>query len=548
MTLRGAIAAIATAAIAAAAVPLEAAAAPSGVAVLCKENGYYASLARHARRWLDGHGVKNSLSVAEPPSKALAAASVAFLVGYDSPSKTEMAAFEAFAKRGGKFVVFYSSSPGLAALMGVKVVGFRRAPCPGRWSRMDFAGRTPEGRPDSILQTSTVLQLAEPVPGKSRTIATWSDRSGRPTGDAAWIASARGYWMTHVMLADGDETLKARLLASMAGSLDPALWNYAAYKAKAAAERKALAAYAAAQQPRRGEIRAVWDHSGCGLYPGNWPKTIAVLKSRGVTDLFLNVGGPGFAHYNSSILPHSPVYSSEGDQLAKCLDAARGSGMRVHAWLMCFNATRATRARLASFEKAGWMLKTRDGAATEYLDPSKEGVRRHLFAAIDELCANYKIAGIHLDFVRWYEKSPRPPDAADIVTRFVAEARTHVVKPKWLTAAVLGKYPSCVASVAQDWTQWLGYNLVDYVVPMDYTEDLAKFESFARQHAWLKTHARRTIAGIGVTANESRLDARAVIGQILTARKYNLAGVALFDLDTTLEKDIFPYLAAGVWK
>ena len=42
-------------------------------------------------------------------------------------------------------------------------------------------------------------------------------------------------------------------------------------------------------------------------------------------------------------------------------------------------------------------------------------------------------------------------------------------------------------------------------MPMDYTEDFAKFESFLRQHAQTASRARRTIVGIGVTANESRL-------------------------------------------
>ena len=82
---------------------------------------------------------------------------------------------------------------------------------------------------------------------------------------------------------------------------------------------------------------------------------------------------------------------------------------------------------------------------------------------------------------------------------------------------------------------------------MDYSENLSVFESFLKQHAATKSRARRTIVGIGVTANESRLDARQVIDQINLARRYGLAGEALFDLDITLEKSILPFLAAGIW-
>jgi uncharacterized lipoprotein YddW (UPF0748 family) len=174
-------------------------------------------------------------------------------------------------------------------------------------------------------------------------------------------------------------------------------------------------------------------------------------------------------------------------------------------------------------------------------------VAAHVLSAIDEIQSRYGVAGIHLDFVRWYERGVRPANAADAVTRFVSAARRRVKRPKWLTAAVLGKYPQCVASVGQDWTSWLDTRLVDYVVPMDYTESSAVFESYLRQHAGSKSRARRTIAGIGVTANESRLDAAKVISQINLARKYGLAGVSLFDLDTMLEKNVLPYLVMGIW-
>ena len=73
------------------------------------------------------------------------------------------------------------------------------------------------------------------------------------------------------------------------------------------------------------------------------------------------------------------------------------------------------------------------------------------------------------------------------------------------------------------------------------------FEELLRQHAASKSRARRTIVGIGVTANESRLDARQVMDQIGLVRRYGLAGEALFDLDVTLEKSIFPYLRLGMW-
>ena len=219
----------------------------------------------------------------------------------------------------------------------------------------------------------------------------------------------------------------------------------------------------------------------------------------------------------------------------------------MHAWVICFSSTRATPDRLEVFRKRGWRLKTPSGKFTDYLDPANAAVREYVLSAIGEIQARYPVAGIHLDFVRWGEGAAKPKDAAAHVSRFVADARRRVMRPKWLTAAVYGKYPTCVGSVGQDWVGWLDAGLVDYVAPMDYTENLSVFESYLKQHAAVKTRARRTIAGIGVTANESRLDARQVINQINLSRRYGLAGEALFDLDVTLEKSILPYLSLGIW-
>ena len=244
--------------------------------------------------------------------------------------------------------------------------------------------------------------------GRSWTIANWLDRSGKTAGDAAWIQSAAGFWMTHVLLADGDEAAKAQLLAAICGSVDPSLWNSAAFAARVRARESATRALAVAQTPRKGEIHAIWDHSGCGLYPGSWKRTIALLKESRVTDLFVNVAGAGFAHYPSSILPRSKTFAQEGDQMAQCLAAAKGSGIRVHAWILCFTATRATPDVLEDFRRRGWRLKDKGGKLTEYLDPSNAAVRARLFAVADELQAKYKLDGIHLDFVRWYERSEKP--------------------------------------------------------------------------------------------------------------------------------------------
>jgi len=517
------------------------------IAIVAHDAGYNTSLANHICRWLKGENIASRVVTPAQMTSALANERLAFLVGFANPTAGEMKSLRAFRARGGKLVVFHSGSSELGELMGVKPVGYRAAAYPGEWSRMVFSTKVPAGLPQSILQTSTVLQRARPIEGRSRVIATWSNRAGKSTGEPAWLVSSAGYWMTHVLLADGEEDMKAQLLGAIVGSSNPKAWSLSAHTAREASARNAARNCAMAQVPRRGELHAVWDHSGCGLYPGNWPRTMKALQAAHVTDVFVNVAGAGFAHYPSQILPRSKTFETEGDQLSACLAAAQGTGIRVHAWILCFSATRGSPERLEIFRKRGWRLKSAKGALTEYLDPSNAAVRSYVLSAIDEIQARYPVAGIHLDFVRWGDSAVKPKNAALAVSQFVTEARRHVKRPKWLTAAVYGKYPNCISSVGQDWIGWVDTGIVDYVVPMDYTESPAVFEELVRQHASTRARANRTIAGIGVTANESRLDARKVIEQANIARKYGLAGVSLFDLDTTLEKSILPYLSLGLW-
>jgi len=520
-----------------------------GVTIVAHDPGYNTSLANHIARWLKGENVAAPVVTPAQMGAQLGKEKLAFLVGFASPTAGEMATLRAFVARGGKLVVFHSASPALGELMGVKPVGYRAAAYPGEWSRMNFSAKFPAGLPTAIRQTSGVLQRAVPIPGRGQVLATWSDRSGKMSGEPAWIASGTGYWMTHVLTADGDEDLKAQLCGALVGSVEPSKWSYSASAARKAARVRANEAVAREQVPRGGEIHAVWDHSGCGLYPGDWLRTIRLLRSANVTDLFVNVAGAGFAHYPSSVLPRSKTYEQEGDQLAACLKAAQGTGLRVHAWMLCFTATRAQPDRLEAFGQRGWRLKAKNGKLTEYLNPSLPGVRAHALAGVDELQTRYPtLAGIHLDFVRWGEGTVRPKNAADHVTAFVSEARRHVKRPRWLTTAVYGSYPNCVASVGQDWDAWLRLNLVDYVVPMDYTESDLTLSKLLAQQSLSRTNARRTIIGLGVTANESRLDAAKVIGQINLTRKFGFAGNALFDLDVTLETQILPYLRMGLWK
>ncbi len=520
----------------------------SDIAVVAPKSGFGLSLGRHIVRWLGQHDIQADLVDENAAGAGLSGKRLAYLI---MPKDAHYAALSTFARGGGRMLAFYSDSAKVASLFGVKLGAYRKADGSGAFSKISFGKTAPPGAPAEIVQSSANIFCAYAVPGKSRVIATWLDRAGRSTGEAAVIASNAGWWMTHVLLADGDERAKSQFLASVAGMSVPGAWSHKAFLAKRKAEQEGDRRYALAQSPRVGEVRAVWEHSGQGLYPGDWTRTFRELQRYGITDIFVNVAGASFAHYPSKVLPQSQACAQQGDQLAACLRASAGTGIRVHAWIMCFNGTRGTSSRLEAFAKRGWRLKDRKGRLTEYLDPSNASLREYLLSAIDELTGRYAVQGVHLDFVRWYEGSKLPPDAARQVGSFVAQARGRVkrVRPSAIfTTAVFGKYPSCVGAVGQDWESWLDAGIVDWIVAMNYLEDNAKYAACVRQQCRTPAHAKRIVSGIGVTAIESRLGVRQVIDQVKIARQNGAAGVAFFDLDYTLVNDILPYLRIGLFR
>ncbi|MGN0846620.1 MAG: hypothetical protein ACI4RA_04465 [Kiritimatiellia bacterium] len=464
------------------------------------DRGYAAQLANRTVRWLASGGVKADLIDDRALEASLKGRRLVYLVVCQKPSAAQLQALARLRARGGKIAVLQSYSPALAAFMGVPA--------------------------QTVAPPRSVPVQVRRVPA--------------------------GWWSANIFGADGLEEAKARLLLDMAGQAVPGAWNAAAWEARRTARLAAEREYGRLQLPRPGEIHAVWDHTGEGLYPGDWPRTMRLLRANGVTDLFVNVAGAGFAHYPSRILPRSQVCAASGDQLAACLAAARGTGVRVHAWVLCFTAARGSPARLAALAKRGWRLKDKAGRLSEYLDPLNADLRAHLLAALDELARGYSVAGIHLDFVRWYEgAATKPRNPAASVTSFVAAARARVraARPRmWLTAAVLPSYPSCVRSVGQDWEAWIDRGLIDYAVPMNYFENHAKYEAAVTRQANTRARARRLISGIGVTANESALSPVQVIDQVNAARRAGLAGVALFDLDSTLAARVLPVLRLGLFR
>ena len=296
--------------------------------------------------WLGEAGIPFTVSDDDAVARgAWGNSRVMVLCSSPEPGLRELLAIRRFLGDGGKAIVFYSASPRLAGLLGMTLGNYATATQPGQWSAFGFIQGAPAGVPGRIVQDSRNIRPAFPAGPSARVIAWWEDASGRRLRDPAWVQSDRGFWMSHILL-EGDVPAKKQMLVALLGACDPALWQVAAahamreagrpdrlpdnnrveaLTAQAERLRQELAgnyrqeqyvrvvqdaarldatlteAYARTQTPRPGEFRAVWNHNGTGLYPGDWDATCRTLAQGGLTAVFPNVVRAG-----TPIIPRIP--------------------------------------------------------------------------------------------------------------------------------------------------------------------------------------------------------------------------------------------------
>jgi uncharacterized lipoprotein YddW (UPF0748 family) len=353
-----------------------------------------------------------------------------------------------------------------------------------------------------------------------------------------------------------------------------------AYAAAARLEARLENAYALLQSDgRHDELRGVWDHNGVGLYPGGWNATCEKLAANGFNAVFPNLLWSGKAHYRSRSVPASKTCEQHGDQLTACTEAAAKHGLEVHVWKVCWQLGGTDSPLYQTFKNAGRLQKDRNGEIVPWLCPSQlENVNWEV-STVAEVARRAGIAGIHLDYVRYPEgggcfcdhtraaferyidrsvknwprdAAPGGPDAAafikfkaDEISRYVGRMHSTVkgINPKLkLSAAVFGKYPQCIDSVAQDWGRWLREGTVDFLTPMNYTQDPHQYSAWLDDQLALDGAEGRIIPGIGAISTECELAPDEIIEQIMAGRRRKLPGYVLFKLDHVLVDRAFPYL------
>jgi uncharacterized lipoprotein YddW (UPF0748 family) len=315
------------------------------------------------------------------------------------------------------------------------------------------------------------------------------------------------------------------------------------------------------------EFRAVWNHSGTGAYPGDWEKSAKLLSENGFTAVLPNMLWGGTAHYASDILPRSGTFEKYGDQLDQCCKAAKKFGLEVHVWKVNFNLTTAPKQFVERMRREGRTQINAKGEKLDWLCPSHPENRKLELESMLEVAEKYPVAGLHFDYIRYPDSStcfcdgcrerfekesgksvenwpkdchlgPRKEEYNDWrckqITALVAAVYegTKKIRPEIkISAAVFGAYPDCRRSVAQDWPEWIKAGYLDFVCPMDYTENDDYFRTLVKSQIELADKKIPVYPGIGATATKMNLSAEQLRKQIGIARELGAEGFAIFNFD-----------------
>jgi uncharacterized lipoprotein YddW (UPF0748 family) len=324
-------------------------------------------------------------------------------------------------------------------------------------------------------------------------------------------------------------------------------------------------AYAASLPSKTGEFRAVWCHRHTGVADLTWDEAIKRLADAGFNAIIPNMCWGNSAAYASRILPRAP--GAEHDQLAECLAAAKKYGVAVHVWRVNWNLFgQGDQKQVATLRAAGRLQVDPSGKPIDWLCPSVPENQKLELDAMLEIVRNYDVAGLHFDYIRYPDPNGCfcpvcrkqfeqrlgsvvtnwPSDVIvgslrqrylqfrrDNITQLVADVskQARAIRPTvQISAAVFPDWTSARNEVGQDWKLWVEKGYLDFVCPMQYTDNAGLFEAETQRSAGWVGGRIPLMPGIGATLG---LSPDGTLQQILLSRRH-AAGFVLFNYEPAL--------------
>lgn len=338
---------------------------------------------------------------------------------------------------------------------------------------------------------------------------------------------------------------------------------------------------AAQTMPPKYEYRAVWVTVIENL---DWPRTVArdsagverqkaglvsmldSLKALNVNTVLLQTRVRGDVIYPSDIEPFSYLFTgtvgrSPGyDPLAFAIEECHKRGMQLHAWVVTLplgkdnhvarqgkHSLVRRRRDLCTYYKGQW-----------YMEPGNPAVKDYIVALVKEVVSKYDVDGLHLDYVRYPDRTAGYPDAAlyrrygrgmtladwrreniTSIARAVYECVKEIKPWVRVSCAPLGKFGDLTRysslgwnaydAVYQDAQGWVRDGIMDILFPMLYFNG-NNFYPFVRD--WQEnSNGRHIVPGIGAYRLLSEYGGwpqLEIERQISTSRSAGTAGTAMF--------------------
>ena len=347
------------------------------------------------------------------------------------------------------------------------------------------------------------------------------------------------------------------------------------------------------------EVRASWVVGTALTDTASVGRTVEEALAMRLNTLFVQVRARGDTIGASSLEPRALHLSGKDDLVAETLRRA-GGDLQVHAWVNACLVANADAlpndSRHVALAHPEWLSVPQELAddlwhesprspsyrealaryAAEhkneveglFCDPAIPEYRAHVVAVVSELCDRYRLAGIHLDYIRYpgpkwghsraaldrfradVDRELSATDRSDMARRANADplaytkryparfaafrvssvsklveevSRACRQKGVMLTAAVFPDIADAQQKRFQDWPAWLARGEIDAACPMIYTTDAAKFEEQAKA-AVAARGAGRIWAGMGAW----KLEAAEIARRVEVVRKAGASGVVLF--------------------
>jgi len=316
------------------------------------------------------------------------------------------------------------------------------------------------------------------------------------------------------------------------------------------------------------EARAIWVTRWDYKTPGDIQAIINNVVEHHFNIILFQVRGAGTVCYPSRIEPHNGNHVLENDSwdpLAYAVELAHVAGIQLHAWVNVYpgwgSQSPPTNPDQLWNAHPDWFMVDQEGVRQQlnnhyvWLSPTHPAVRQYLCELFGELLLNWKIDGLHFDYIRYPGSGYSYDQASVALFEKLYQQQPAYLHTEWdqfrragITSLIDSVYalaarqrPELALSGAvvrnpdpgrklyfQDAHHWVNRSLVDFIAPMIYTSNMLLFQHTLERH--LQRANNHTIYP-GILVSE----ASTVINQIELSRQKGCIGHCLFAY-----KNIFP--------